>query len=177
MVGQHKRRGYTLLEVLLVVAILIITAALAIPTMENMMAGDKLVAGGDIVKSRLNEMRTRAREQNCDYRLTFTEGSDAFKIEPVDQCNDGTVGVVIEDRLPRDIVFKGATGTDREPGADGERNTATTTEIMVLRSGKAAHDYAISLGVGNTSGGRPLVVKMVGMTGAVTSGMGEAGDQ
>jgi len=175
MARQHPHQGYTLLEVVVVLAILIITAALAVPTMENMMSGDKLVAAGDIVKSRLNEMRTRAREQGRSYKMVITENGDLFQVEPIGQCDGGAYDVKVEDRLPRDIVFKGATAADRNPDANGERTPNSTTEIVILSDGTASMDYAVSIG---TSGnGRPMVVRLRGQTGAVTAGFAEEGGQ
>lgn len=169
MVGQ-KRRGYTLLEIVLVLAIIAITGALAVPMLENMLAGDKLVSAADMVKSRLSEMQSRAREEGRAYKFTFTESGDSFRIEPCQDCAGGTMdSAPIEDKLPTNITFKGATASS----TDGEGDSSPTFEIVVLPDGTSPQNFEITLA---PTEGRAVVVRVRGLTGAVSSGPdGEGG--
>jgi len=164
MAGQ-RRRGYTLIEVTLVLAILVISTALAVPYMENMLSGNQLTAAADLVKSRLNDMRSRAREEGRRYKLTLGENGGTFKIEPLDESAT-LPNFVSEEQLPKDISFRFPDCKSINTG-DGTREEAATTEMVVLPDGTAASDYEISFG--GTDGGRSIVVRVKGQTGAVSS--------
>jgi len=165
MAGR-RRQGYTLLEILLVLAIIVITTGLAIPLMDNMFGGNHLVQAGDLVKSRLNEMRTRAKDEGRKYKMTISEDGAIFRIEPLTE--DGTdsatlVNFQTEDQLPKDVVFRPCTCVS----CDGEGEVGTTQEIVINSDGSAAFDYEIPLT--GTSENRGVVVRLRGLTGAISS--------
>src|SRR4051812_41871947 len=104
MVGQ-PRRGFTVLEIVLVMAILVITTALAIPVMDHMMASDKLNASLDMTRSRLSDMRALAKENGQDYKLVIQENSEAFQYGPAEAMTGGA-DTSVSDHLPGGAVFK-----------------------------------------------------------------------
>jgi len=161
MAGQ-KRRGYTVMEFMLVLAILVITTGMAIPMMDNLLASDKQKAAQDMLKSRLAEMRTRACEEGRAYRFSFTQNSDSFRIEPVDPAAGGGVDVQTEDRLPKDITFKNCIAIS----TGGEAEAVPTTEMIILPDGTCPQDYEISFGLPE---GQPSGIRVRGVTGAMTT--------
>jgi len=163
MVGQ-KRQGYTLLELVLVMVIVAITAAMAVPVVDGMFTGSQLHVAGDLVKSRLNEMRNRAREEGRPYKLTILDNGHAFRIEPVGDCA-GVPNIQTDDELPKDIVFR-LQDCLAIVNDNGESSSNPTMEVIVEANGTAPSDYEISLGAGN---GLPVVVSVRGATGAISS--------
>jgi len=152
-------------------AILVISTAMAVPYMEGMLAGNQLTAAADLVKSRLTDMRSRAREEGRAYKLTLGDNGATFRVEPLTEEGD-LPNMVSEEQLPKDISFRLQECKSFTTG-DGSREEANTMELIVLPDGTAPNDYEISFG-GNEGPG--LVVCLKGQTGAVsTKSNGEGG--
>jgi prepilin-type N-terminal cleavage/methylation domain-containing protein len=128
------RRGLTLLELIIVMAIMVIVASLAVPGIFQSMDGHtKVVAAADMVRGQWAECRAYAIEEARPYLFSVVPNSGKFKIEPytgvlqnVDMLipqdpNQGLApagqggqagaavnpggGHVIEDRLPKPVRF------------------------------------------------------------------------
>jgi prepilin-type N-terminal cleavage/methylation domain-containing protein len=79
------RRGYTLFEVVLVMAIMVIIAALASPLMfEGLYGSTKVSAASDMVRAHWAECRHQAIEHGRPYRFAVVPNTGKFKIEPYD---------------------------------------------------------------------------------------------
>jgi prepilin-type N-terminal cleavage/methylation domain-containing protein len=115
---QGRRRGYTLFEISLVMAIILIVGAIASPMIfEHMHTDTKVNAAADLVQARWTDCRTRAIEEGQPYLFSVIPNTGKFKIEPYSQANmDGSQpasandsgsakALVIEDKLPAGIRF------------------------------------------------------------------------
>src|SRR5207302_1691993 len=75
LVRKKLRPAFTLLEVVLVLALIVVLAALAYPVFESLQAGPRLAAAADEIRGKLNECRTHAIEERRPYRFAFREGT------------------------------------------------------------------------------------------------------
>jgi len=86
---QHTRRhqrqqGFTLIEVLLVLALLAMMAALAGPALRQPFASRRLQGAADAVRKQWCLAREQAMRFGHTYAFRFAPGSDRFRVEPQD---------------------------------------------------------------------------------------------
>ncbi|MBX7102481.1 MAG: hypothetical protein K1X57_00265 [Gemmataceae bacterium] len=160
-----RRGGFTILELSLVLAVIIVIAAISVPNIDAMYSDVKLSAAADLVRSRWAEARARAVEDGIPYRFAVTPNSGSFRVEletPDEAAmSDGdTRPLSINDTLPGKVVFASADATG-DNTADGMQTVA-----VFLPDGTARGDVEVVFKAGGTRG---LVLKLRALTGAVTS--------
>lgn len=79
------RWGFTLLEMLLICAILTATFAIAWPSMNRMYQDSQLRAGVELVQVRLASTRVKAVDSGLMYQFRYEPGGKRFIILPYDQ--------------------------------------------------------------------------------------------
>jgi len=79
------RRGFTLLEMMLICAILTVSFAMAWPSMNRMYQDSQLRAGVELVQVRLASTRVRAVDSGLMYQFRYEPGGRRFIILPYDQ--------------------------------------------------------------------------------------------
>src|SRR5438094_6737810 len=79
---RNKRRGVTIFEMVVVLAILIVAAAVATPTLRSLSGGTPLNAAADTVKARWAEARSRAVAEGRPYRFAIMENTGKFRVAP-----------------------------------------------------------------------------------------------
>lgn len=168
-----RRKGYTLLEMVLVVGLLVIIAGLAYPVVDNMYASSRLNAASDTVRARWSEARSRAMEERRGYRFAVKDNSGEFRIAPettefwddADESNNGSnddqMALVVEGSLP-DQVFFGGTGAAASSAAQEWRKL-----VVFMPDGSASEDVEVTFA---TQGSRAVTLKLRATTGcAVTA--------
>jgi prepilin-type N-terminal cleavage/methylation domain-containing protein len=167
------RRGFTLLEVLLVLAVIVMLGAMAWPSIEAMYGDVRLSAAADQIRARWADARTQAIEEGQPYRFAIQTGgryriapdttdkwggSNATGTATAADANSDTPSIDVEESLPKGVNF--AEGIAGEPG-DGEWQTV----VRFLPDGSASKDVEI---VFETAGSRPLRLRLRGLTGSVS---------
>jgi prepilin-type N-terminal cleavage/methylation domain-containing protein len=111
---RARRAGYTLFEVVIVVAIIATVAAIVLPSMSALFADSRVDASADMILARMADARSMAMEQSKPVRFGFMPGSGKFQIAPDDSdvwntssSSDGPIDK--EDQLTgqllKDVVF------------------------------------------------------------------------
>jgi prepilin-type N-terminal cleavage/methylation domain-containing protein len=110
--GQHSRQGYTLLEIILVLALILILASISTLPMLSMLADARQSAAGDCVRARLADARANAMAESRPWKLAFIPNTGIYQLAPEDSSEwDNTSTDVVEkedvirDELPKDVVF------------------------------------------------------------------------
>ena len=80
--GRRQRPGFTLMEILLVVALLVAISAIALPALEGPMENHRLRVSGDIVRVEWSHARIKAMETGRTYVFKYQPELQNFKIEP-----------------------------------------------------------------------------------------------
>jgi len=175
---MSSRRGFTLLELLLVMAIMVLITAAAFPALETAYAEMRLQVGADNLVGRLAEARGRAIAEQRPYRFAVKPDSSDYRIAPdaADQwgetppvpqaaTDDGlsVPPLVVEDVLPEKIEFQFGPGSD--PGA----SSGGWTKVVTFQpDGSCDDDRTIRLDLDNC---RPIEISVRQLTGSVTTKM------
>ena len=168
---RHARLGYTLLEMLVVLAVLLIIGAIILPTLSGLTGNTKVKGAADAVKARLLEARQNAMEQGRPYVFAVSPDGTKLHVGPDDTVAgevsaDGqpVPGVEIEEDLPSEIVVKLIlTG--------GQMSGATTakgyTVVATFQPDGTCTEDSPDMQV-QENGFTGVVVKVRGLTGAVS---------
>lgn len=158
------RRGFTILETMLVLALILVIAAIAIPSIDAMYSDVKLTAAADMVRGNWAEARARAAEDGIAYRFAVVPQTGKFRVSP-DADNSladdsGDPPLTVEDTLPGEVTFSDA--SDSGGSSDGEYQSV----VVFLPDGTAQENVEVGF---RGRGSRTLVLKLRGLTGAVST--------
>src|SRR5262245_36196089 len=183
MIRRRRRPALTLFEVILVMAVLVILAAISYPSMRAMQGYYRLHAAIDAVRAGFAQARGRAIEDNRPYRVSVEEQGGHFRIAPDndDYWSGGSPptsdpqgqGFVHEQALPPGVRFTVNGGASSAPPDDSssaiENKTAAsgnwTTAAVFMPNGTAREDVRILFEV---RGVKPTTVYLRGLTGTVS---------
>ena len=183
--ASHTRRrtGFTLLELMLVMAIIVIMGAIAYPSIDNYFGYFKLSGAADSLKGSWSQARARAIHDGVPYRFSIIPGTNHYRVAPdspefwtgdqktsTDQDN---APLIIQTALPAGIVFN--LGNDVQPldttkttSSDSDKDAvdpgAWVTAFVFQPDGTANNDYTITLQAEGTS---PITLRLRGLTGTV----------
>jgi Tfp pilus assembly protein FimT len=179
------RRSFTLLEMVLVLAVVVILTALVLPSMATLYRQYKVAAAADSIKAAMTSARAQAVEDGQPYSFAILTGKSNFRVAPENPGywaggappaadSTGNKPFILEDHLPNSIIF-----TEGEHGAlpDAEEDTVVSQVsaeqwkkvATFLPDGTARDDVTI---VVRGHGGRPMIVTLRSFTGSVTARRG-----
>jgi prepilin-type N-terminal cleavage/methylation domain-containing protein len=134
-----KRGGFTLMEIVLVLAVMVLVAGMSWPYFEAWFQSYRLQEGVDIVRTHWIKGRTHAMEEGRPYRFAWIENGGYYRLAPDDVehwpdmpgvSTSGAgypVGLVVEGNLPEGVRFlpegEGVIG-QLESGGGGWTETA-----------------------------------------------------
>jgi prepilin-type N-terminal cleavage/methylation domain-containing protein len=177
--GVPSRKAFTLFELVLVLALLVVMTALAYPSIDSMYGTYRVQAAVDMVRAAWAAARSRAIDEGQPYRFAIIPGEGKFRVAPdsgnywngsggpAAEADSGVRPYIQEDTLPKGVRFDmpeapaDSGSASPEAGGSGAWNTVAT----FLPDGSAKEDVAIQF-VGR-GGGRALVLKLRGLTGVV----------
>jgi Tfp pilus assembly protein FimT len=178
MTRPRHRPAFTLMEVLLVIAVIIALSAVAYPTLAAMYGDVKVKAAADDVRAAWTEARSHAIEDGRAYRFAVQPGTGKYKVAPdADGFWDGSGGTgddadappfTFEGDLPNGIVF--------QVGTDLPESGGWATVVVFHPDGGCSADVEVTLKEADDDG-TPIVVKVRAMTGAVSVRKQPAGDR
>ncbi|MFL5328034.1 MAG: prepilin-type N-terminal cleavage/methylation domain-containing protein [Gemmataceae bacterium] len=167
------RRGFTILEVTLVLTVLLVLAAITVPSLDAMYGESKATAAADMVRARWADARARAVEDGVPYRFAIMPGTGKFRVAPDASefwSGGGTVAampetesppLVLEEELPKGILF-----TSDDASGDTDAGGGDWTPLVTFQPDATANaDAKITFRVRSS---RPLDVQLRALTCAVT---------
>ena len=185
MTARSRRPGFTLLEVVITSAILVMLAAITYPSLKSSYGYYKLHGGIDSVRAAWAMARARAIEEGRPYRFSIEANGSHFRVAP-DRSDywGGSVptddrqgkGLVLEEALPGGVQFavngqpSGDIPEDKSPpGKEDDKSKYAgidwSTAVVFLPDGTAKEDVHILFQV---RGARPTTVHLRGLTGTVS---------
>jgi prepilin-type N-terminal cleavage/methylation domain-containing protein len=165
-----KRPGYTLFEMVIVVALIVLLAGLAVPSIEAVYADYKLQSAVDEVRGRWAAMRARAVTEGQPYRFACISGTGEFRVAPdgggywgggdaAPAADSGAQPLVVQDSLPPGITFA-------VNDASADVGGGWTTAAVFLPDGTALEDQEI---VFRYADAEPIALRLRALTGGMST--------
>jgi type II secretory pathway pseudopilin PulG len=178
------RSAYTLLELILVLALLVVIAALVLPSAESMYAQFRLTQGSDSVRAAWASARAYAIDEGRPYRFAIIPNQGNYRVapdssefwsgsdQPRNSTDSATPPLVVSKSLPKGLRFAApdappvaAQGTESSLPPDSINPEMWSSRTVFLPDGTASQDVEIVFGNSGTMG---LVMKLRALTGAVS---------
>lgn len=179
MTTARIRRGYTLLELALVMALLVLLAGLAYPSLKSWYPYFKMNAAVDAVQTAWVQARTRAIDDGRPYRVAIVPGAGHFRIAPDapefwsgEGPGSDRDAFVLADSLPEDVRF--VLGPDDGGAPAGGLGQGVAQEVSpdawqrvvdFLPDGTASEDVEVVL---RLEGTRAMKLRLRALTGSIT---------
>lgn len=184
----RRRRGFTLLEIVLVMAIIVMFAAISFPAIEAMYADARLQGGSDSVRAAWSEAQAHAVNESRPYRFAVVPGKGNYRVAPDSaefwngdggnpSSDSENPAYVLEESMPRGMVFPEENGnvpkvspndSSLPEGSVGVGQWVTLATF--LPDGTAQDDVEITL---QYPGTRPIILRLRALTGTTTVSRGE----
>ena len=181
-----RRAAFTLLEMILVLALLVIVAALATPSLVSMQPYYRNQGGADALKSAFANARAAAMDTGQPYRVAIVPGKSNFRVAPDDptywtgssqpfNSEESTTITIIESAAPKGVVLSLDDSTGVVMSEDDEDTVLSAESIgpdqwrtlaVLLPDGSAREDARVIL---RTRGTYPLLVYLRSLTGIATA--------
>jgi prepilin-type N-terminal cleavage/methylation domain-containing protein len=79
---SRPRHGYTIFELLIVIAVIVILGAVVVPNVSSFYGNTRQKAAADLIRSRMVEARAKAREKGNWYRLAISQDKKRIRLAP-----------------------------------------------------------------------------------------------
>jgi prepilin-type N-terminal cleavage/methylation domain-containing protein len=171
-----SRRGYTLIELIAVMAILILIAAVVLPSVAGFRGDSRPRAAADAIRGELAASRARAKEEGRPYRVALSQDGKRLRRAPDD---DAFASAAAADspggaHAAVDYALEGVTASvapeqdSQPPGPDGDGwvTLASAQPDGTLRLTTGTDSVLVS--VKEEGGGGALYVRVRGLTGRVS---------
>jgi prepilin-type N-terminal cleavage/methylation domain-containing protein len=181
MTTRTRRRGFTLLEVILVMAVIVMLVTLSIPSYNAAQGYFKMTAAVDAIRAACAQARAHAIEEGRPYRVSVVPDTGNFRVAPdlpdfwggsPPSFDPENPSLVLEQALPKGIkfVFDGsspsAMTSDVDKGSDDDPSQVApgswSSLIVYNPDGSARDDVGILLQGG---GAMPTKIMVRGLTG------------
>jgi prepilin-type N-terminal cleavage/methylation domain-containing protein len=144
---RGKTKGFTLSEVMIVVVIIAITAALAVPNMSGWLATQRLKSATRTVVSHLLQSRMEAIDRNRNVSVVFNVGTETYSVYYMSDGLD--IDIVPTQHMPSGVVIDDDATTVTVTGFDS-RGFAMQQGNVVLRSTKTGAEKIVTIRVGGS---------------------------
>jgi prepilin-type N-terminal cleavage/methylation domain-containing protein len=181
---RTPRPAYTLFELMLVLVLLVLLAAIAYPSLDSLLGTFRMNAAADMLRANWADARAYAMNEGRAYRFAVLPNQGNFRVAPdspdfwsgndpaPDDANNPPL--VVDDALPKGVRFATPdsyqsaalyqTGESALPVGSVDPGSWSTI-VTFLPDGTTKEDVEI---VFTGGGARPLDIKLRALTGAVT---------
>lgn len=185
---KAKRRGVSLFELLVVLFIIALLAALAVPAIDYLMPEIKVKAAVDQVREAWADAKARAINEGRPYRFAVVPGSGNYRVAPdaPEYWGEGGSGGEKEERrilekcLPSGVRFQvdgggggapeaGTSDLSEKPEKSGGSQVSLSSyasPIIFLPDGTAQEDVKIAFQINGDA--KKTTLQLRGMTGATS---------
>ena len=168
----RSRRGFTLLEVLLVLAVFVVIAGMAAPAVSGLFSGQQLRSAADLVRARFYDARVQAIKTGEVYGFFYMPGGSEYWVAPISTGFSSIVSAsslpVKQDQLDHQIVFAaGETMQDSRSTFESEQidpQFSTWRPVLFYPDG-TTQDATIVL---QSVNGTEIQVRLRGLTGVAS---------
>ena len=142
------RRGFTLVEVLVTMAILVILGGIAAPSLQSFMRDTPVKEAGDVLRTQVASARSHAIGQGRAYRLSVSEDGTRVRVTVDDETeipgDDTAQPLYSEETLPRTVTATPAAAPEGQTAGDdgGWVRVATFLPDGTCREDSAEVDLA-----------------------------------
>ena len=172
----YSRRGFTLLELILVIGILVAISAIALPTVTRSFSSQSLLKAADRVRVSMGQARVRAIRTGQIHAVGYVPGRSWIDIASLEQLptianragrrlqeqRRGITSNYDDDLLPGRVIFvAGQTVVDARAADAGPTDTSQLRTILFYPDG-TSQDARLTL---QNEDGRLIDVALRGLTG------------
>jgi prepilin-type N-terminal cleavage/methylation domain-containing protein len=171
------RRGYTLLEIIVVMAAILILGSFILPTLFGIRGDTRSKAGADMIRGRMNEARAKAMEDGLPYRLAVSSDKkrlrlapDTFEatgIAPTTDDSNTNGPYVREDDLPDTVMAD----VMCDPNDQSTQDKAGWVRVATFLPDGTCKEDGVEIDI-REPGVVPFIVRLRGLTGAVSVSRG-----
>jgi prepilin-type N-terminal cleavage/methylation domain-containing protein len=180
MTTRKRRRGFTLLEVILVMAVIVMVVTLSIPSYNAAQGYFKMTAAVDAMRAACAQARAHAIEEGRPYRVAIVPDTGNYRVAPdlpdfwtgsAPSFDPDNPSLVLEQSLPKGVRFsmQGSTSPANLPDDGGPENDPSqvapgswSSVITFNPDGSARDDVEILFQV---KGAMPTKIMVRGLTG------------
>ena len=168
-----RHSGYTILELVIVLAILIILGSVIVPTLANYYGNSRQVAASDLIRQRVVEGRAKAMEQGIWYRLAINQDKKRIRLAPDNQnfsssspspdSSPAPNAQVIEDKLDGKVTAE--VSFDPNDPRSSNNSDDWLTVMTIGPEGICREQYNTTVTV-KESNFQPLLIQVRGLVGS-----------
>ncbi len=179
MARCNRRSGYTLLELLLVMAVLVMLGAVFYPSLESSYGYFKVSAAADSIKGAWAQARARAIQDSTPYRFAVLPGTTRYRVapdrpefwsgnppDPTDADNPPLILNGKLDGITFDLSGNAPPSGERNKDEDSDKAPANPSAYVAvavfLTDGTAREDAVVPL---QAPGAKPIKLKLRALTG------------
>jgi len=110
-----SQKGFTLTELLVIIAIVAVLATVAIPNISRMLASSKYREAAREIASTLQNARTLAVSKNLEHRVEFTVSENCYQLQRGDKASHSTTWTSVYDDgicFKPGLVMRGTSACD-----------------------------------------------------------------
>ena len=182
--AAESRQGFTLLELMLTLSILVILASLTVPLLQKPIANQRLRDAANLVRAKWVAARVKASDSGDVYLFRSVAAENRFTIEcrrDLDTSTDSQPAAELQARqqtLPEGVIFVGS-----ETAPDTRASMGASTGVLTATGGS---EPILFYPNGTTSTarlvlrneyGRTIELSLRGLTGVVTVGKTAAAEE
>lgn len=154
MLMEDKSKGFTLIELMIIIAVIGIVAAIALPGFKSIIDGRKLVGASDTLYAALLYARSEAIKQNQTIQFQFDTGAWCYGIDDTgadcDCTNPASCTISGVSKVYNDTDFSGvnmttASFTGSSLTFDPLRGLVSDDGIFILTIGSQTKQVSINL--------------------------------